>query len=397
MRGQWQNSQRVVLAEDWRNAGFGLYVHWPYCAAKCPYCDFNSHVAGEIDHSAWVRAYLQELHRVAGETPLRILNTIYFGGGTPSLMLPDTVWAIIECARALWTFANDIEISLEANPGSVEAARFSGYRDAGVNRVSLGIQSLDDADLRRLGRIHTVAQARAAFDIAGSCFDRVSLDLIYARQDQTLDQWKTELSQCLDMGTDHLSLYQLTIETGTVFAARQARGALRGLPSEDLGADMYQATLDLCAARGLEAYEISNLARPGSQSRHNLVYWRYGDYAGIGPGAHARITTGAHRYAVESTPAPDAWLAAATNGSGEILRTALGRREQADEFLMMGLRLAEGIDLDRYFVLAGYPLDRGKIKHLCDLGMAATGGNRLRATPKGRLVLNAVLRELLAD
>ena len=276
------------MAEDWRNGGFGLYVHWPFCQAKCPYCDFNSHVSTKIDQNAWVRAYLSELRRVAHELPDRVLSTIYFGGGTPSLMHPDTVASIIEAARSHWSFANDIEITLEANPGSVEVARFAGYRDAGVNRISMGIQALNDTDLRRLGRIHKVSEARTAFDIAQSCFDRVSFDLIYARQGQSLNDWKAELIQGLSMASTHVALYQLTIEDGTAFGDRFARGTLRDLPSDDLSADMYLLTQDICAEHSMHSYEVSNYARPGSESKHNLIYWRYGDYAGVGPGAHGR-------------------------------------------------------------------------------------------------------------
>ncbi len=394
---QSPNSRRAVLAEDWRDAGFGLYVHWPFCAAKCPYCDFNSHVTRKIDQTAWIRAYLAELSRLALETPGRVLNTIYFGGGTPSLMHPDTVAAIIEAARTHWPFANDIEITLEANPGSVEAGRFAGYHDAGVNRISMGIQALNDSDLRRLGRIHTVSEARAAFDIARSCFDRISFDLIYARQNQTLAEWKRELKQGLNMASDHLSLYHLTIENGTAFAQRHARGNLRGLPTDDLGADMYLATQEICADHGLPGYEVSNFARPGSESRHNLIYWRYGDYGGIGPGAHGRITAGGTRFAVESISAPDAWLKAANGGSAESHRISLGRQEQAEEFLMMGLRLTEGLDPERYRMLCGHQLDIAKLAYLRELGMLGDQDNRLCVTAKGRTVLNAVIRELLAD
>lgn len=385
------------MAEDWRNAGFGLYVHWPFCQAKCPYCDFNSHVTANIDQKAWVRAYLLELNRVAGETPGRVLNTIYFGGGTPSLMHPDTVGAIIETSRSLWAFANDIEITLEANPGSVEAGRFAGYRDAGVNRISMGIQALNDTDLHRLGRIHTVSEARTAFDIAQSCFDRISFDLIYARQDQTLSEWKEELKQGLSMAADHLSLYQLTVENGTAFGDRYARGRLKGLPSEDLGADMYLMTQEICADHGLPGYEVSNYARPGSESRHNLIYWRYGDYAGIGPGAHGRLTRDSTRYATECISAPGAWLKAVDIGQAENPRAALSGKDQAEEYLMMGLRLSEGIDPSRYHLLGAQPLSQEKINYLCDLGMLTVQGDRLCVTLNGRAVLNAVIRELMAD
>ena len=249
------------MADDWENGGFGLYLHWPFCQAKCPYCDFNSHVARSIDQNAWLQAYLAQLQAYATLTPGRVLHSVFFGGGTPSLMNPDIVHAIIAEIRRLWPVANDLEITLEANPSSVEAGRFAGYADAGVNRISMGIQALNDADLHRLGRIHTVAEAMQAFDIARNQFSRVSFDLIYARQNQSLADWQAELAKALDLAVDHLSLYQLTIEDGTAFGDRYARGKLHGLPPDDLAADMYQATQDLCGAAGLLGYEVSNHAR----------------------------------------------------------------------------------------------------------------------------------------
>ncbi len=383
--------------DDWRNGGFGLYVHWPFCQAKCPYCDFNSHVVSQIDQSAWVTAYQFELRRMGELLPDRLLNSIFFGGGTPSLMHPDTVAAVIEAARENWTFANDIEISLEANPGSVEAGRFAGYRDAGVNRISMGIQALNDDDLRRLGRIHTVDEARTAFDVARNCFDRVSFDLIYARQGQTLEAWKAELSEALSMAIDHLSLYQLTIEDGTAFGDRYARGKLRDLPTDDNAADMYLATQDICDAYGLPGYEISNHARPGADSRHNQIYWRYGDYVGVGPGAHGRITLDGQRYATEAPRAPGAWLDAVKKGRGLLPFEILKPEDQVVEHMMMGMRLFEGLDLERHEALAGKPLSETKIQELTDWGMIVVDGARLRATSQGRAVLNAVLRELLTD
>ncbi len=383
--------------DDWRNGGFGLYVHWPFCQAKCPYCDFNSHVVSQIDQSAWVTAYQSELRRMGELLPDRLLNSIFFGGGTPSLMHPDTVAAVIEAARENWTFANDIEISLEANPGSVEAGRFAGYRDAGVNRISMGIQALNDDDLRRLGRIHSVEEARTAFDVARNCFDRVSFDLIYARQGQTLEAWKAELSEALSMAIDHLSLYQLTIEDGTAFGDRYARGKLRDLPTDDNAADMYLATQDICDAYGLPGYEISNHARPGAESRHNQIYWRYGDYVGVGPGAHGRITLNGQRYATEAPRAPGAWLDAVKNGQGLLPFEILKPEDQVVEHMMMGMRLFEGLDLERHEALAGKPLSVKKIQELTDWGMIVVDGARLRATSQGRAVLNAVLRELLTD
>ncbi len=383
------------MADDWRNGGFGLYVHWPFCEAKCPYCDFNSHVARNIDQKQWLEAYLSELRRSASETPDRVLNTIFFGGGTPSLMAPETVAAVIDEARALWRPANDMEITLEANPGSVEAGRFAAYRDAGVNRISMGVQALNDEDLRRLGRIHTVAEALTAFDIARNCFDRVSFDLIYARQHQTLDAWRAELTEALSMAVDHLSLYQLTIEDGTAFGDRYAIGKLRGLPEDDSAADMYLATQEICEAHGLPAYEVSNHARPGAESQHNLIYWRYGDYVGIGPGAHGRLTLNGLKYATETCLSPAQWLNAVSNGSGESERTELTMQDQASEYLMMCLRLSEGLDIDRFEALAGKPLPQDKVDSLTDIGMVRLVDRRLTATKDGRAVLNAVIRELV--
>ncbi|KIC40918.1 coproporphyrinogen III oxidase [Ruegeria sp. ANG-S4] len=383
------------MADDWRNGGFGLYVHWPFCEAKCPYCDFNSHVSRNIYQKQWLECYLSELKRSAAETPDRVLNTIFFGGGTPSLMNPDTVAAVIDEARALWRPANNMEITLEANPGSVEAGRFAAYRDAGVNRISMGVQALNDEDLRRLGRIHTVAEARTAFDIARACFDRVSFDLIYARQHQTLAAWQSELSEALSMAVDHLSLYQLTIEDGTAFGDRYAVGKLRGLPEDDSAADMYLATQEICEAHGLPAYEISNHARPGAESQHNLIYWRYGDYVGIGPGAHGRITRNGQKFATETHLAPQRWLNAALNGNGEKSLAPLTQEEQGSEYLMMGMRILEGLDIDRYAALSGRTLRKEVIDHLTDIDMVRVIGTRLVATKNGRAVLNAVVRELL--
>ena len=272
--------------------GFGLYLHWPFCQSKCPYCDFNSHVASEVDQGRWLRAYLAEIDRSLAETRGRLLQSVFFGGGTPSLMAPATVAAILERIRRSWTVANDWEVTLEANPGSVEAGKFLGFRDAGVNRLSMGLQALNDADLKRLGRLHSVAEAERALDIARQHFERVSFDLIYARQDQTPEAWRAELGRALAMTADHLSLYQLTIEDGTAFGDRHARGKLRGLPDEDRSVALYDITQELCDAAGLPAYEVSNHAGSDAQSRHNLIYWRGGDYVGIGPGAHGRLSLG---------------------------------------------------------------------------------------------------------
>ncbi len=382
--------------EDWRHGGFGLYLHWPFCASKCPYCDFNSHVSAEIDQSRWRNAYLSEIERVGNETQGRILNTVFFGGGTPSLMDPDLVAAIIEKVRATWPMSNDAEITLEANPGSVEAGRFRGYAEAGVNRISMGVQALNDVDLRRLGRLHSVNEARVAFDVARSAFDRVSFDLIYARQDQTLASWEKELREALAMAVDHLSLYQLTIEDGTAFGARHAAGGLKGLPEDDLAADMYLKTQEIMEDAGMPAYEISNHARDGAESRHNLIYWRYGDYAGVGPGAHGRLTFGGSRVATETPKTPAVWLEQVESmGDGETLRDTLTAADQANEYLMMCLRLKEGLDMGRYATLAGQPLSDATIVALEDIGMVHRTGTRLAATRDGRAVLNAVIRELM--
>ncbi|QIE46150.1 coproporphyrinogen III oxidase [Pseudohalocynthiibacter aestuariivivens] len=386
---------KAALTEDWQQGGFGLYIHWPFCEAKCPYCDFNSHVAREINQSRWCRAYLSELDRVAALTSGRVMRSVFFGGGTPSLMAPETVAAILERVAQLWTPANDIEITLEANPGSVEADRFRAYAQAGVNRVSMGIQALNNADLRRLGRIHTVSEARAAFDIARNCFDRVSFDLIYARQDQTLEAWKGELNEALSMAIDHLSLYQLTIEPGTAFGDRFARGTLRGLPIEDTAADMFEATQDISDAAGMPAYEVSNHAKPGSESRHNLIYWQAGDYAGIGPGAHGRLTLDGRRHATAAFSQPDKWLQQVETGTPDKVNSLLGSDEQADEYLMMGLRLTDGIDLDRYAALRGVPVCKQTISELFEMGLVEVSYSRLRATLRGRMVLNAVIERLL--
>ena len=391
------NWSQAVLAEDWQNGGFGLYIHWPFCQAKCPYCDFNSHVVRHIDQSAWVRAYIHELDRVAGELPHRVLNTIFFGGGTPSLMAPDTVAAILDHVKRLWPMGNDPEITLEANPGSVEAGKFRGFRDAGVTRISMGIQALNDRDLQRLGRIHSVSEAMAAFDIARNCFDRVSFDLIYARQDQTIADWENELKQALNMAIDHLSLYQLTIEDGTAFGDRYKIGKLRGLPDDDTAADMFAVTQSLCTDAGLLNYEVSNHARPGAESRHNLIYWRYGDYAGIGPGAHGRITLDGQRFATECLRAPGAWLQAVDQGRAESVRMPISPHEQAQEYLLMGLRLRDGIDLERYRNLSGTAIDPVAIDHLIDLGMVTARNQSLSVTDQGLMVLNSVIAELASD
>lgn len=384
--------------EDWKNGGFGLYLHWPFCASKCPYCDFNSHVAASIDQERWKRAYLSEIARIGAETSGRVLNTVFFGGGTPSLMEAATVQGILDRIRATWTLANDVEITLEANPGSVEAARFEGYAKAGVNRVSLGIQSLDPEDLRRLGRMHSVDEASAAIAIAQSTFQRVSIDLIYARQNQTLAAWRDELSRALDFGTTHLSLYQLTIEDGTVFGQMHAKNLLCGLPEEDLSADMFELTQEITANAGLPAYEVSNHARPGDESRHNLIYWRMGDYAGIGPGAHGRLTLDSARFATEAERQPVPWLDQTLNRSGSAETSdRLSPEDRAAEYLMFALRLKEGASLSRFAALAGASLAPGALSEMADLGFLHQEEDQLRTTASGVMVLNGILRALLAN
>jgi oxygen-independent coproporphyrinogen-3 oxidase len=385
------------LIEDWQNGGFGIYLHWPFCHAKCPYCDFNSHVAREIDQSGWLRAYLSEIDRYAELCGGRPLTSVFFGGGTPSLMDPEVVNGILERIRSNWSLSNNVEITLEANPGSVDAARFAGYAQAGVNRVSMGIQALNNRDLQRLGRIHTVEEARAAFDIARNQFDRVSFDLIYARQNQTLDDWRSELSEALSMAIDHLSLYQLTIEQGTAFGDRYNRGGLKGLPPDDLSADMYEATQDICGAAGMLAYEVSNHAKPGAESLHNSVYWRYGDYVGIGPGAHGRLTLNGQKHATEAFSNPAKWLSLAENGKTEKQFEPLPALDQGNEYLMMGLRLAEGISISRLKQISGTGLNAERLSYLQDIGMISVDQDTLSVTPDGRMVLNAVIRELLVE
>ncbi|MEJ6403303.1 radical SAM family heme chaperone HemW [Yoonia sp. 2307UL14-13] len=385
------------MTEDWEHGGFGLYIHWPFCQAKCPYCDFNSHVVAQIDQKAWEKAYLSEIARIGEETRGRVLRSVFFGGGTPSLMDPDVVASVLEAVRRTWPIANNLEVTLEANPTSVEAGRFAGYRDAGVNRVSMGIQALNDADLKRLGRLHSVAEAMTAFDVARGIFDRVSFDLIYARQGQSLEDWRSELQQALDFAVDHLSLYQLTIEDGTAFGDLYARGRLRDLPEDDLTADMYLLTQDMCTAAGMAGYEISNHARCGAESVHNMIYWRYGDYAGIGPGAHGRLTLAGQRYAIETPLAPMEWLSQVRRtGRGEGVREALDLATQRSELLLMGLRLFRGVDLSR-LELKGDESLFNKISYLTEIDMVSFDHDRLTLTQAGRPILNAILRELLPD
>lgn len=380
-------------------AGFGVYVHWPFCASKCPYCDFNSHVRqGGIDEPRFLAAYLAEIDATAARIGKRETESVFFGGGTPSLMSPDTASAILHRIDRHWPLTRSAEITLEANPSSVEAGRFAGYRAAGVNRVSLGVQSLDDAILKTLGRLHSVAEARAAIAIAARTFERYSFDLIYARPGQTVSAWLDELAQAIALASDHLSLYQLTIEPGTPFAALHATGKLR-LPEDHAADDLFAATQEMTQAAGLPAYEISNHARPGAESRHNLLYWRYGEYAGIGAGAHGRILVADERRATVAERIPERWLELVekrTNGLVE--DTRLSPEEQVDEALLMGLRLNEGLPLDRLKRLGGLAPRGRALGRLTYQGMLeAAGPGRIRASPRGRMVLNEIVRQLAED
>jgi oxygen-independent coproporphyrinogen-3 oxidase len=376
--------------------GFGVYVHWPFCAAKCPYCDFNSHVRHQpVDEARFASAFAREMATMRERTGPRAVTSIFLGGGTPSLMTPETVGAVLDAVAANWAVPAGIEVTLEANPSSVEASRFRGYRDAGVNRVSLGVQALDDADLRFLGRLHDVEQALGAIRLARETFPRLSFDLIYARPGQTLDAWESELERAIGHAADHLSLYQLTIEEGTRFHALHAAGKVV-VPDPDHAADLYRLTQEVTAARGLPAYEISNHARPGAESRHNLVYWRYGEYVGVGPGAHGRFVEDGRRVVTFTEKMPETWAnLVEARGHGVIGGETLTRSEEADEFLLMGLRLAEGIDLARYEQLSGWPLSSRRIATLQEESLVAPIGNsRLRATPAGMIVLDALVADL---
>ena len=372
--------------------GFGIYIHWPFCLSKCPYCDFNSHAGRAVDHGRWQRALLTELDHFAAETRSRTPTSIFFGGGTPSLMEPGTVAALVAAVRQHWACTEDLEVTLEANPTSVEASRFAAFRDGGVNRLSLGIQALDDRSLRFLGRRHSAAEALQALELARSTFPHISFDLIYGRPGQTLADWRAELGQALRLAGEHLSLYQLTIEDGTAFAGRDI-----ALPDDTLSTALFEATQEMTAAAGRPAYEISNHARPGAECRHNLTYWQGGDWLGIGPGAHGRF--GGHALAQHA--APEHWLTAVeAEGHGTEIRDVLDPRARSEEMVMMGLRLTAGLDAEAFQAAAGLALaevinPRG-LERMVEGGfiLAETAG--LRTTPQGRLVLNAMLAELLA-
>jgi oxygen-independent coproporphyrinogen-3 oxidase len=380
--------------------GFAVYVHWPFCKSKCPYCDFNSHVRERVDHDRWRAGLLRELDHYADLTAGRTVTSIFFGGGTPSLMEPATVGAIIDRVARRWPVAERLEVTLEANPTSVEADKFRAFRTAGINRVSLGIQALDDASLKFLGRQHNAAEATGAIQLAARTFDRFSFDLIYARPGQTVAAWQAELAQALDYAVGHLSVYQLTIEEGTAFYPLHARGDLV-LPDEDLAGDLYEATQSQLTAAGLPAYEISNHARPGEESRHNLTYWRYGDYVGIGPGAHGRLTLDGEKFATRAHRAPEIWLERVErDGHGAAAPDPIERNARGTELLMMGLRLSEGVRLARLVEETGRTLDDfvepAALSRLIEGGFLTRDADRLSATSEGLQRLNAVLSAILA-
>jgi putative oxygen-independent coproporphyrinogen III oxidase len=378
--------------------GFGIYVHWPFCLSKCPYCDFNSHVrAKPIDEARFVAAYKAELAHRAALTKGRTVASIFFGGGTPSLMKPRTAAAILDAIAGLWPVAADAEITLEANPTSVEADKFRGFRLAGINRVSLGVQAMNDADLKLLGRGHTAAGAMQAVDLAASVFERYSFDLIYARQGQTVAGWRQELEAAILRTRGHISLYQLTIEEDTMFARLRDAGRLI-LPGADLSRALWDVTQEVTSNAGLPAYEISNHARPGAESRHNLIYWRYGEYAGVGPGAHGRILSRDGRRAQATEPHPEMWLTIVeSEGHGLIVDDYLSSEEESDEFLLMGLRLSEGIEPAAFQKMSGRGLDPRRVESLIADGMVEyTPQGRLRVSPEGFPVLDAVVADLAA-
>ncbi len=386
----------AVSTPDKGDPGFGVYVHWPFCAAKCPYCDFNSHVRHRpIDQTRYSAAFARELAYMRRLSGPRTVTSIFLGGGTPSLMEPATVGAILEAVAREWNVPGEIEVTLEANPSSVEAGRFRGYRDAGVNRVSLGVQALEDGDLRLLGRLHDVADALKAVRLAREIFPRMSFDLIYARPGQTVEAWSAELEKAISYAVDHLSLYQLTIEEGTPFHGLHKAGKLV-VPDGDQAAALYEATQEITARHGLPAYEVSNHAWPGAESRHNLTYWRYGDYVGVGPGAHGRLTREGHKFATATERLPEKWLEMVEGrDNGLVESEELGREEQADELLLMGLRLREGLDLARWQQLAGRDLDPAREDFLLREGfLERLGNSRVRCTPAGMLVLDAVVADL---
>lgn len=385
-----------MMVNKTKDPGFGIYIHWPFCAAKCPYCDFNSHVRHQsIDQPRFAAAFSREMASYRARTGPRDVTSIFLGGGTPSLMEPRTVGAVLDSVAANWNVASDVEITLEANPSSADAGRFEGYRAAGVNRCSLGVQALNDDDLKFLGRLHDVDEALSAIELARNTFPRLSFDLIYARPGQTVDDWSAELQEAIGYAADHLSLYQLTIEAGTPFFALAEAGKL-SVPPADSAAELYEVTQAQTANHGLPAYEISNHAVPGAESRHNLTYWRYGEYVGVGPGAHGRFIDSGNRVVTMAEKHPETWLEQVEDrGHGMAEGEVLSREQEADELLLMGLRLAEGVDLARYETLSGRLPDAAILSGLQEENLVAPLGNsRLRATPGGMMVLDALVADL---
>ena len=391
-------SSTADLTQD---AGFGIYVHWPFCQSKCPYCDFNSHVMRGVDQARYASALVRELEHMAGMcepqnvTPQHV-TSVFFGGGTPSLMEPKTVATILSAIDRLWGISQGTEISLEANPTSVEADNFKAYAKLGINRVSLGVQALNDVDLKFLGRLHTSEEALHAIELARTHFPRLSFDLIYARPGQTLGAWEAELKRAIGFAVDHLSLYQLTIEEGTPFFELQGRGAFK-IPAEDDASDLYEATQSICSEVGLSAYEVSNHAKPGAECRHNLTYWRYGDYVGVGPGAHGRLSAAEGKLATVTERMPTKWLAQVEKiGHGLVEQESVASENSAEEMLMMGLRLNEGVSIKRFEMLSKQKIDTERLGFFAEKNLITQNGDRLFATPAGRLVLNRLLGELLA-
>ena len=387
----------MLAYPDWKNSGFGIYLHWPYCESKCPYCDFNSYVEKNVNWYEWELSFLSQLGFYYQETGDRRVNSIFFGGGTPSLMNPKLVSNIINHISNLWGFEDTVEITLEANPSSVESRRFAEFKAAGVNRVSIGVQALNNIDLKKLGRLHSVQDALNAIEIGKDTFDRVSFDLIYARQDQKLQDWELELKKALTLEPDHLSLYQLTIEPNTTFGNLKEKGKLSGLPDENLGGDLYHLTNNLCYKFGLNPYEVSNYSRKNHESIHNKIYWNYGDYLGVGPGAHGRITTQKGRFATQNYYNPIKWQKNALNNAGESIRTLINGKDQADEMAMMGLRLDSGFSKERYFRLSGKKLNEKTLTFLISDNLITVENNFIKATAQGRVVLNSLILNILSD
>ena len=387
----------MLAYPDWKNSGFGIYLHWPYCESKCPYCDFNSYVEKNVNWYEWELSFLSQLGFYYQETGDRRVNSIFFGGGTPSLMNPKLVSNIINHISNLWGFEDTVEITLEANPSSVESRRFAEFKAAGVNRVSIGVQALNNKDLKKLGRLHSVHDALNAIEIGKDTFDRVSFDLIYARQDQKLQDWELELKKALTLEPDHLSLYQLTIEPNTTFGNLKEKGKLSGLPDENLGGDLYHLTNNLCYKFGLNPYEVSNYSRKNHESIHNKIYWNYGDYLGVGPGAHGRITTQKGRFATQNYYSPIKWQKNALNNAGESIRTLINGKDQADEMAMMGLRLNSGFSKERYFRLSGKKLNEKTLTFLISDNLITVENNFIKATAQGRVVLNSLILNILSD